>query len=203
MSLFSCRHRNTGNPNMRTLIAAIAIALCASFIGYQVGMQAEDKHVYIGTVIETDSVYDGDTVNDVMIHVADYTDRGIVWPGVHLTENGVVVQTNIRIEGMDAPEMKPRKTKADGTARSEKSRSAEKALAVKARVALMDMLFGIAKNGFIIKNPQHGKYAGRTVAEIWVPNPEQPGTYLNVSDVLIEKGLAHPYDGRGARQGWD
>ena len=60
-------------------------------------------------------------------------DRGEVWPGVFVTDAGVVIQTDLRLSGINTLERRPGKKWPDGTARSEASRDREKELARQAR----------------------------------------------------------------------
>ena len=142
-------------------------------------------------------VYDGDTLKDVRVlllkhpfHESDYGER---WPGVHITARGVEIQTDIRIAGIDTPEKRTSTKNADGSLRSEASRQREKAAAQGSRQALIDLLKA-NNNRFSISDPIHGKYAGRTVADVAVNE-------MDVATYLIERGHAKAYDG-GTKPDW-
>jgi len=111
------------------------------------------------TVLE---VLDGDT----------FLAEAMVWPG-H------TVRINVRIRGIDAPEMK---------ARCE----SEKRAAVRARDALM-ALFG--NRPVAISNVSGAKYYGRVLAD--VSNSEG----APVAPILLDEKLVRPYDG-GRRRPW-
>ena len=49
---------------------------------------------------------------------------------------------------------------------------------------------------FLVANPKIGKYAGRTVADVYVGNLR-----TNVADYMIKHGHAKPYDG-GTKPDW-
>ena len=88
----------------------------------------------------------------------DSTDRGEVWPGIFVTDTGVVIQTDLRLAGIDTPERRPRKTWPDGTARSEASRDRGEGTGTgRHRCFLSHLIFEVADNDFIVKNPVLGK----------------------------------------------
>lgn len=107
------------------------------------------------------SVTDGDTV----------LVRARIWLGQN-------VETRIRLEGVDAPEMKARC-------------AAERRLAVKARNFVIARVGGRTVDLFHI---QYGKYAGRVVARIHDAKGD-------LSTAIIAAGLGRPYDG-GRRRSW-
>ena len=136
-------------------------------------------------------VYDGDTIKDVRVLLLekkfDKIDYGEYWPGVHITKRGVEIQTDIRISGIDTPEKRVSTKNADGTKRSEVSRNRERQASYAARDALIKLLEN-NDGQFSIVNPEHGKYAGRTVASMYVGEK-------NVAIWMIGLGHAIFYDG--------
>lgn len=66
----------------------------------------------------------------------------------------------------------------------------EKALALKAKAALQELLKGDVE----LWDIHNGKYAGRVLAHVTADG-------ISVPDALINLGLARPYDG-GKRSGW-
>jgi endonuclease YncB( thermonuclease family) len=114
-------------------------------------------------------------VEAVVLEVLDgdtFLAEAVVWPG-H------TVRVNVRIRGIDAPEMK---------ARCE----AERALAEKARTALA-LLFGNAP--IAISNISGAKYYGRVLADVTT------GDGQGVASVLLDEKLVRPYGG-GRREAW-
>ncbi len=107
------------------------------------------------------SVTDGDTV----------LVRARIWLGQD-------VETRIRLEGVDTPEMKARCAK-------------ERRLAIKARDFVKRRIGGRTVDLFHI---QYGKYAGRVVARIRDADGD-------LSKAIIAAGLGRPYDG-GRRRSW-
>lgn len=95
-----------------------------------------------------------------------------IWPGQTL-------RVNIRIRGIDAPEMKSRC-------------KAEREAALRARAALSDLVAGGAIS---LSNIGGAKYYGRVLADVDTEAGEA------VATVMLDRGLARPYDG-GKRQGW-
>lgn len=167
-------------------------------LGYQC-VFGESPNTYDCVLSDVEKqVYDGDTLKDVrvLIHTYDFIpeDYGHPWPGVHITDRGVEIETDIRIAGIDTPEKRTSTKNADGSPRSEASRQREKAAAAASRQALIDMLKA-NNNRFSISAPIHGKYAGRTVADMAVNE-------MDVATYLIEKGHAQPYDG-GTKPQWN
>ena len=108
------------------------------------------------------SVLDGDT----------FVAEAHVWPGQF-------VRINVRIRGVDAPEMKGRC-------------ASERQAARQARDVLSLML---GEDPVVISNIGGAKYYGRVLADVFTAEGEE------VSRVLIEEGLARPYQG-GKRQSW-
>jgi micrococcal nuclease len=111
------------------------------------------------TVLE---VLDGDT----------FLAEAIVWPG-H------TVRVNVRIRGIDAPEMKARC-------------GAERIAAERAREALA-LLFG--EDPIAVSNISGAKYYGRVLADVTTAEGQ------GVASVLLREKLVRPYDG-GRRDAW-
>ena len=111
------------------------------------------------TVLE---VLDGDT----------FLAEAVVWPG-H------TVRVNVRIRGIDAPEMKARC-------------GAERAAAEKARDALAS-LFG--EEPIAISNISGAKYYGRVLADVTIAGGQ------GVASILLGEKLVRPYEG-GRRGAW-
>jgi endonuclease YncB( thermonuclease family) len=96
----------------------------------------------------------------------------LVWPGQSL-------RINIRIRGIDAPEMKSRC-------------GAEHAAALRAREALASLL---GDGPVSISNIGGAKYYGRVLADVMA----EDGT--PIAEEMIFRSLVRPYDG-GRRAGW-
>ena len=154
---------------------------------------------YQGQIESIDQIYDGDTLSNIEVKIADFSNRGEVWPNIFITDEGIFIKSSLRLANIDTPERRPRKKRSDGTIRSQSSLDREKALANEARQYLADQLLS-ANGRFIVKRPQMGKYAGRMICEIWIKNPD--GTLVNVSQILLDAQLAKPYEG-GKRPSWE
>ncbi len=107
-------------------------------------------------------VLDGDT----------FLAEALVWPGQ-------TVRVNIRIRGIDAPEMKARC-------------DAERAAALRARDALASLFGG---DPIAISNIAGAKYYGRVLADVTTSGGDA------VAQVLLGEKLVRPYAG-GRRAGW-
>ena len=107
-------------------------------------------------------ILDGDTF------LAD----ALVWPGHS-------VRVNIRIRGIDAPEMKAR---CDG----------ERAAALRARDALSAL---VGDSPVSISNIGGAKYYGRVLADV------RPGDGREIAPILLDEKLVRSYSG-GRRAGW-
>jgi micrococcal nuclease len=107
-------------------------------------------------------VLDGDTF------LAD----ALVWPGQ-------TIRVNVRIRGIDAPEMKSRC-------------NAEHLAALKARDALAALL---ADGSVSISNIGGAKYYGRVLADV------ETASRGKVAPILLARALVRPYGG-GRRAGW-
>lgn len=138
-----------------TLFGSAALALA--------GGSASAAKLFHGPVEATVlEVLDGDT----------FLAEALVWPG-H------AVRVNVRIRGIDAPEMKARCR-------------AERAAAERARDALA-VLFG--DGPVAISNIAGAKYYGRVLADVTTADGQ------GVASVLLGEELVRPYGG-GRRAGW-
>ena len=114
-------------------------------------------------------------VEAVVVDVLDgdtFLAEALVWPG-H------TVSINVRIRGIDAPEMKA-------------SCDLEKHAALRARDALIS-LFG--NRPVAISNVSGAKYYGRVLADVATAEGDM------VAPILLNEKLVRPYDG-GRRQPW-
>lgn len=176
------------------LYFSIVVAILAS-IAY---LALSDEVIYIGTVKDIESqVYDGDTIKDILVKVATHkTPDGEVWPGVFIQDGDVYVSFDLRINGIDTPEKRPRRA-----GRTEQSRINEKYAASLARQAVVDLLVE-ADGQLELHNPETGKYAGRMLGDMYVQDEQEDLIY--VADYLIQRGHALPYDGgTKAKPDWD
>jgi len=145
-------------PPVRARLRIAGLLAAALFVAFP----AEAGEVLAGPVpARIVRVVDGDT-----IEVA-----ARIWLGQELT-------VRVRLDGVDAPELK------GGCAR-------ERALAVRARTLLAEAAGSEVRLSAI----QHDKYGGRVIARVTAADGRDLGM------TLIEAGLAHAYDG-GARLPW-
>ena len=149
-------------------------------------------------------IYDGDTINHVFfrlpIEVKENQEKyGEVYPEVFVQQDGVWIHINVRISGIDTPELHPHHRYPDGTMRPVEEIAHEHELALKAREIVVNLLKANSFQ-FEIRDPQEGKYAGRIVAEVWVKNPKT-GQMINIADKLIREGLGYVYEG-GTKMIW-
>jgi endonuclease YncB( thermonuclease family) len=107
------------------------------------------------------SVYDGDT----------FTARAKIWPSVE-------VETSVRVDGVDTPELRGKCPKEVALARAARDRVKE-----------------LTAEGVILTRIRHGKYAGRVVARVLLPD----GSDLAV--LLVKEGFGREYHG-GKRESW-
>ena len=112
------------------------------------------------------NIYDGDTWTDMYVSIKRFDGEThppeILWDGIFLGENTLYVVTDIRIKGIDTPEKRPARA-----GRTPESIAREKAAAEAAKDAV-EALLNAHDWQFIITEPQRGKYAGRTVANILI-----------------------------------
>lgn len=123
-------------------------------------------------------IYDGDTIKDVRIEVE-----------IPSLEVGFWLSRDIRINGIDTPEKRPKRA-----GRTLESLNNEKAAAREARLFLIDLL---SQNDFQfeIGDVGYGKYAGRVLADVFIKGE-------NVAEIMIDAGHAKAYDG-GKKPVWD
>lgn len=143
------------SPNLAAL--ACAAALLVPFAG------AWAAEPFPGPVAaNVVRVLDGDT----------FLAEALVWPGQ-------AIRVNVRIRGIDAPEMKAKCPM-------------EKEAALRARDALGRLLAGASVS---ISNIAGAKYYGRVLADVAAPGG-QP-----VAEALLAEGVVRPYAG-GRREKW-
>lgn len=173
----------------------VLILFCIIAFSYVFSLE---EVIYTGTITNIQKqVYDGDTINNVLMKVADKeTKDGEVWPGVVVKKGEVYVSFDLRINGIDTPEKRPRKAGRTGV-----SLKNEKFAASRSRQAVIDLLN--VSNGHIrLKHPKTGKYAGRMLANAYIL--DERDELISIADYLIERGLALPYDGgTKTKVNWD
>ena len=159
--------------------------------------------------IDPSQVYDGDTIERVIITLIPQDESSTIglnlvkdkpeeiWPGITRTTEGLNLEFNLRIDGIDAPEMEPHHHDANGVQRTVESLNTEKKMARQAKQALLDLI-SKGNNEIYVSSPKEGKYARRMVCtcEVYIDQ-----NYINVGDYLIEKKLARPYEG-GTKSKW-
>ena len=155
--------------------------------------------IYHAEIDTLKHVHDGDSIDFVYfkldgVHAdAIAMAKGELFPDVYVdTLGNVWIHTNIRIAGIDCAELHPRHRLPNGYFRSTAEISHERKLAIAARQVVVDAFD--ESLSFEIRNPQFGKYAGRTVAEVWIQG-------VDIAQRLLDKGLAYPYSG-GTKRRW-
>lgn len=138
--------------------AAVAVAVLATQPA-----DAKRRAPFAGPVrAEVVTVLDGDTF------LADAE----IWPGQTL-------RVNIRIRGIDAPEMKSRCVE-------------ERVAALKARDRLSQLM---SKGAVSLTNIGGAKYYGRVLADV------RAGNGVEIADMLVKQGVVRRYGG-GRRDSW-
>lgn len=92
---------------------------------------------------------------------------------------GIEVATHVRVRGIDTPEL-------------HSSCAAEKAMAEAARQRLVKIAGGTVS----LANVMDDKYGGRVDADV------ANAAGIDIKAAMLATGLAHPYDGKGARADW-
>ena len=187
----------------------LVILLCQLFVGceaFNVLRPNSDAPIYLGTIESPDNVYDGDTIRDVAIRIYPFhspppkmsEERLMLWPGVERRADGIYSITDIRIAGIDTPEKRP--TRAG---RTEASLQREKKRAAAATEFLKQLLLKSSGDsgilGFVIRDPQPDKYAGRIVADVLCV---KDGMFINAAKALLDAGHAVVYDGDTKTHDW-
>ena len=128
-------------------------------------------NIYKCVIDSQKQVYDGDTIKDVRIQVE-----------IPSLEVGFWLSRDIRINGIDTPEKRPRRK-----GRTIESLNAEKAAARHARLFLIDLLKANDFQ-FEIGDIGYGKYAGRVLADVFING-------VSVAESMIAAGHAIAYSG--------
>ena len=136
--------------------APVLIVLLFSILAHPSAAASDTR-----TIAQVISVYDGDT----------FKAEAMIWPGL-------IWKGNIRVEGVDTPEIRG---KCDQ----------ERSLAIQAR----DFVIEKIGKTVVLENVKHGKYAGRVVAAVLLEDGS------NLANILIDAGLGRAYNG-GKRPSW-
>ena len=162
------------------------------------------KRDFDAFIDDWEHVYDGDTINHCYVKVPEL--RGVgdaigeIYPDWFVKNGAVCIHINVRLAGIDCPELHPRHRLTDGTRRDPSDVAWEHSLALEARRLVQDLL-SASDLKFTLRNPEIGKYAGRIVAEVWCKDLTDTSKLVNVSELLLNKGLAYKYEG-GTKQVW-
>lgn len=172
-----------------------------------------DPFVYYAVIEKIGDVYDADTITDVLVLLHKFddpkTENLLLWPNIERYTDGIYSRADIRIYGIDAPEM--RNPTVATLMKNDESLSKEEAEAirtrleergVKARNFLRDLVArsvidGVEQAIEIHISDEAGelygadKY-GRILANIFCYHD---GTKINVAEALLEARHAVPYDG--------
>ncbi len=198
VSLISCEDatvlgKNVYYNNNQCILTEDETAIyftCKTFskIEYEAG-----EPIYYGSIAHIDNVYDADTINNVLILFHAYESGPMpidldAWPGLQKREDGVYIRTNIRIQGVDAAEIR----------RSAKYPEAERDRAKERGFEARDYLRSLVEQSTIdefpriieIRNPDFGTYAGRTVADIYL---HINGKRISVAESLFETRHGVPF----------
>ena len=172
-----------------------------------------DPFVYYAVIEEIDDIIDADTINNVsvLLHKFDnpQTENLLLWPNIERYTDGIYSRADIRINGIDAPEM--RNPTVATLMKNDESLSKEKAEAIRTRleergVKARDFLRDLVEKSVIdgvkqaieihISDEAGELYGadqyGRILADIFC---YQDGTKINVAEALLEARHAVPYDG--------
>jgi endonuclease YncB( thermonuclease family) len=155
---------------------AAAFLIWLAYVGFQAvsgsAKAAEAPNIYPGPYLaDVVSVYDGDTIN-VKIHVLP----------------GQVIHAGLRVEGMDAPELRRSGCKTPENQQRELALGAEARDFVKARYEPGQRIR--------LRNLQQDKYGGRYVA---IVERETVTGWQRLDDEMVRRGLADPYGARKAQ----
>ena len=196
-------------PSFYVIFSSIMVAIialqCATFTPTADELTAPDIHHFVAPPLtlkdefkaefgDHSGVYDGDTWTDIYITIKTLENGylpEVLWPGVFLTDNTLYVVTDIRIKHLDTAEKRP--TKAG---RTPESLAREKAAAQLAKDAV-EQLLEANDWEFVVTEPELGKYAGRTLANILIGKDR-----INLADYLIDRGLGYEYTG-GKKKAFD
>ena len=114
------------------------------------------------------SVYDGDTITILFKLTCD------------ITKNQIIYRHNVRLNGLDCPEMKDKKTDRKTL------REPEKEIAIMAKKRVEGLILGKVIK---IKNIVPHELYGRILADVFVDD-------IWVNKILLDERLAIPYDGK-------
>lgn len=110
--------------------------------------------------------------------------RAHVWPTI-------VVETEVRVRGIDAPEYRNPKCPQE---RSKGAKAAFKALTQIRSTPVKGLPYLVE-----LENVSAGKYAGRVIADVFYLNKK--GKRKSLSQELLKRGLVRPYFG-GKKKSW-
>ena len=198
VSLFSCDDatvfgRNIYYNNNQCILTEDETAIyvtCKTFskIEYEDGEPA-----YYGSIANIDDVVDADTINNVLILFHEYESGPMpvdleAWPGLQKREHGIYISTNIRIQNVDAAEVR----RSSNYPEEERDRAKERGF--KARDYLRSLVEQSEIDDFPltieIRNPVFGTYPKRTIADVYL---HINGERISVAEKLFETRYAVPF----------
>lgn len=160
--------------------------------------------VYNAFIEDIETVYDGDTIQDVLVLLHKFnrpqTKNLSLWPGVQRYTDGIYSLTDIRIRGIDAPELTWSQIPAS-LPQEKRQRIYDRGVAV--RNFLRNLIEKSSVDGVLqaieIRNPDFGTWARRIVADVFCYHE---GKEINVAEALIEVHHAVAYDGKAKTFDW-
>lgn len=175
-----------------------------------------DPLVYHAFIENIEQVYDADTITDVLVLLHKFddpkTENLLLWPNIERHTDGIYSRADIRIDGIDAPEM--RNPTVNTLMKNDESLSEEEAKAIRTRleergVKARDFLRNLVERSVIdgveqaieihISDESGDDKYGRILADIFCYHD---GTKINVAEALIEARHAFPYDGTTKTFDW-
>ena len=143
-----------------------------------------ELNLYRAFMDEESRVYDGDSLKDIKIILFESRthepDRQL-FHNIEMINNQMILTTDLRLNGIDTPEIKV------STKLSDHCRNREKTLGYQAR----DRVEELIGSEFLIRIIGDSKY-GEELVEIYI---EINGKSKNLNKLLIDEQLAVPYDG--------
>ena len=136
-------------------------------------------------------VHDGDSIKDVKVIIFESKTHEMnrkLFHNIEMIDNQIVLTTDLRLNGIDTPEIRV------STKISDHCREYEKRLGYQARDRVKELI----GTEFFIKVTGNSKY-GEELVDIFVKGNDK---FINVNQLLIDEKLAVPYNGGTKSYDW-
>lgn len=164
---------------------------CADNDNLDANTSDENPEYYQSFIDPNSRVYDGDSIKDVKVILFESKTHEMdrkLFRNIEMINNQIVLTTDLRLNGIDTPEIRV------STKISDHCRKYEKNLGYQARDRVKELI----GTKFFIQVTGESKY-GEELVDLFIKDNNK---FINVNQLLIKENLAVPYDGGTKSYDW-